>query len=616
MRLAKERVAKGEKLTLDLASWGRLGEAMATHEGMDVFVFGGIPGERVVAEVVRVHRKYAAARVLEVLDASPHRVEPPCPYFGDCTGCQWQHLGYAQQLLVKRAKVVDALRRVGQFEDPPVSPVAASPQEYGYRNHARLTVGDDGRLGFVNRETRKFVKIDSCRIMHQEINRPLAGLQGNCEETTQLSIRAGKETGNFLVQPRLFHPGVPMATGQESYTDTVGGRPFRVSSPSFFQVNVEQAEEVARVVRRSLNLTSKDVLVDAYTGVGAFAVLLAPHVDRVIAIEESSAAVADARHNTAGIGNVELMLGKTEDVLDRLPCQPDAVILDPPRAGCRPEALSKLCRLATPRVAYVSCDAETLGRDLKLLCDGGYRLEEVAALDMFPQTHHVECVAVLHRPAASGAETLVLASGSPRRRELLSELGLRFEVDTSGVDERVLPGETPQETVERLAQDKALAVAARRKAGHVIGADSMVVLDGRAMGKPADDEEARRMLRELRGSRHQVITGVAVVDAASGRRVVDSLTSHVTLRQLTDAEIETSIASGTPLDKAGAYAVQDRALRPAESWEGCYYNIVGLPLSRLSGMLEALGCNLPAAAKKALVQCCGAACDVETRRQP
>lgn len=614
--MAKERVAKGEKLTLDLTSWGRLGEAMAVHEGMDVFVFGGIPGERVTAEVVRVHRRYAAARVVDVLDPSPHRVDPPCSYFGDCTGCQWQHLDYAQQLDVKRTKVADALRRVGQFEDPPVSPVAASPQEYGYRNHARMTVGPEGRLGFVNRETRKFVNIDSCRIMHREINHRLAGLQGNCGETTQLSIRAGKDTGDFLVQPRLHHPGVLMETGQESYADTVGGKSFRVSSPSFFQVNVEQAEEVARVVRRSLNLTSRDVLVDAYTGVGAFAVLLAPHVDRVIAIEESSAAVADARHNTAGIENVELMLGKTEDVLDRLSCRPDAIILDPPRSGCRPEALTKLCRLAIPRIAYVSCDAETLARDLKLLCGGGYRLEEVAALDMFPQTHHVECVAALRRTEAWEAETLVLASGSPRRRELLDELGLNFEAETSGVDEGILPGESPKETVERLAGEKALAVAARRKSGYVIGADSMVVLDGRPMGKPADDGEARRMLRELRGSRHQVITGVAAVDAASGRRVVDSLTSRVTLRQLTDAEIEASIAAGTPLDKAGAYAVQDPELRPAESWEGCYYNIVGLPLCRMAGMLEALGCDLPATAAEALRERCEAACDVETRRQP
>ena len=614
MQLTKEHIAKGQKLTLDLTSWGRLGEAMAGYEGLDVFVFGGIPGERVVAEVVRVHRKYMAARVVEVLEPSQHRVEPPCPYFGDCTGCQWQHLDYPQQLDAKRAKVVDALHRVGQFADPPVAPVLASDQEYGYRNHARFTVGLGGALGFVNRETRRFVEVNECQIMHGEVNHHLAGLQRNCAETTQLSIRAGKETGEFLVQPRLALPQVPIATGQGSYTDTVDGTAFRVSSPSFFQVNVEQAAKVVQVVRHCLELTPDDVLVDAYTGVGVFAVLLAPHVKKVIAVEESSAAIADARYNISGIDNVELILGKTEDVLHRLGYKPDAMVLDPPRVGCRPEALTGLSRLATPRVAYVSCDAETLARDLRLLCDDGYRLKEIVPLDMFPQTHHVECVAILehHREPVPGP--LVLASSSPRRRELLQDLGMQFQVEHPAINEVMRPGEGPLEAVERFSEEKARAVAVGRDSGYVIGADSMVVFEDRAMGKPADREEARRMLRELRGSRHRVITAVTIIDATSGRCVSDSMTSHVTLREFTDAEIETSVASGTPLDKAGAYAVQDETLRPAESWEGCYYNIVGLPVCRLLAMLEGLGCGVPAGASLALRQRCGPGCNVDIRR--
>ena len=338
-----------------------------------------------------------------------------------------------------------------------------------------------------------------------------------------------------------------------------------------------------------MRLTDDDVLLDAYTGVGAFAILLAPYVKKVIAVEEASAAVADARENAGGVDNVEFMLGKTEDVLGRLSEKPDVVVLDPPRAGCQPQALRSLIQLAPPRVAYVSCHPETMARDLKHLC-GRYTLKQIVPLDMFPQTHHVECVALLEFAAAT--VPLVLASASPRRRELLSRLGLNFEVMPADVVEEIHPGESPQDTVARLSQSKALAVAGRIDSGYIIAADSMVALDGKAFGKPNDEAEARNMLRHLRGAHHQVTTGVTVIDVASGQRLTDIVTSDITLRNFTNEEIETSVRSGTPLDKAGAYAVQDEELRPAESWVGCYSNIVGLPLCRVGQMLEELGWDI------------------------
>jgi 23S rRNA (uracil1939-C5)-methyltransferase len=612
MQATKRQVAEGERITLGLTSWGRLGEAMAHEGGRDVFVFGGIPGERVIAEVARVRRKYVGARVVEVLEPSEHRVEPPCPYYGDCTGCQWQHFSYPAQLVAKRDKVVDALIRVGGFTGPPVSEVIPSPQEYGYRNHARFTVGRAGALGFVNRETRRFNRIDQCMLMHSGVNHILAQLQGNCGETTQLSIRSGKETGDFLVQPPMLGRSISVPTGQKSYLDSVDGKSFRVSSPSFFQVNIEQAAEVVRVLRRWLGLNPEQVLLDAYAGVGTFAILLAPYVKKVIAVEESSAAVADAKENTASIGNVEFALGKTEDVLGWLAEKPDVVILDPPRAGCQPQALHSLIKLAPPRVTYVSCDAETLARDLRLLCEGPYTLERVIPLDMFPQTHHVECVALLSYDGP-GVQ-LVLASASPRRRELLSAMGLPFRAAPANINEELHDGETPGAAVARLSLDKALAAATNLDTGYVIGADSLVVLNGQAMGKPADAAEAGRMLRELRGTRHQVTTGVTVVDAALGRRLTGGMTTDITLRNFTDAEIEASISSGTPMDKAGAYAVQDPVLHPAESWEGCYANIVGLPVCRVVEMLEELGCALPPRWAMPAPEACGPVCPLRLRR--
>ena len=409
-------LAPGDRITVALDSWGRLGEAMAQYQGWDVFVFGGIPGETVVAEVVKVHRRYASAHTVEVLEPSPDRVAPPCPYYGDCTGCQWQHLAYGRQLTVKRDLVVDALARVGGLENVSVADTVPSPEQYGYRNHARFTVRAGGSLGFVHRETRRFVRIDSCMLMHSGVNDILAKLQGRSGDTTQLSVRAGKETGDALIQPLIFHLELDLATGQKHYLDSVDGRRFKVSSPSFFQVNIEQASQLLKIVKDGLGLTGAEVLLDAYTGVGTFAVLLAPYVKKVLAVEESSAAVADARENAAGLDNVpldaiaptyagldnvEFLLGKTEDVLLRLTESPDAVILDPPRAGCQPVALESLVRLAPKRVAYVSCDAETLARDLKFLCQEAYSLEKVVPLDMFPQTHHVECIAFLDLAADS-----------------------------------------------------------------------------------------------------------------------------------------------------------------------------------------------------------------------
>ena len=622
MEIAERITQQGDRVTLLLTSWGRLGEAMAEFDGRNVFVAGGIPGERVVAEVVKVHRKYVSAKVVEVLEASPDRVEPPCPYYGVCTGCQWQHLSYDAQLKTKREKVTDALRRVGGLEDPPVSEVIPSPDQYGYRNHARFTINREGALGFVNRETRQFLRIEKCLLMHDGVNTLLEGLQDRCGETTQLSIRAGKYSGDYLIQPYLVHPDIKVPTGQKRYTESVDGRNFDVSSPSFFQVNVDQAAAAANLVRDRLHLTPDDVLLDAYTGVGTFAILLAPSVKQVIAVEESSAAVADAKQNAGELQNLDFILGRTEDVLRNLPVKPDVVVLDPPRSGCQPRALESLIELAPSRVAYISCDAETLGRDLKILCQGGYRLDEVAPLDMFPQTHHVECVAFLswdESSRESGSDStpasLTLASASPRRRELMDTLGLEFTVTPADLTEEPIPGESPQDMVRRLSQEKAQAVAATMNTGLVIGADSTVVFEGQAVGKPVDDDDARRMLRQLSGTTHHVATGLTVIDAASGRTLSDAMTSQITLRELSDQEIEASIASGVPRDKAGAYAVQDTELRPAADWEGCYNNIVGLPICRLLEMLRELGYRFPEGWSVPSAIACGEDCPVNGGRE-
>lgn len=389
------RLQPGHRLRLHLGEMGALGECQASVDGQSLWVFGGIPGEEVVAEVVRPRRGYIPARVVEVVRPSPHRVSPPCPYFWPCTGCQWQHIEYSYQLHLKREIVARALGTVPNLQGVPVRETLPSPQAFGYRNHARFTIGPQGKVGFVNRITREFVEINACLLMHPWINEALAHLQGKCGETTQLSIRYGVHTGQWLIQPALQEPTITLQTGQKVYEEALLGRRFRIASPSFFQVNTLQAERMVLAVKDALALDGTGLLVDAYAGVGTFAILLAPYVERVIAVEEAASAVEDARFNAYGITNIDFRQGKVEEVLTALEERPDTVIVDPPRQGCHPRALEAFQRLAVPKLIYISCNLETLVRDLSALARGPYQVAWVQPVDMFPQTHHIECLALL-----------------------------------------------------------------------------------------------------------------------------------------------------------------------------------------------------------------------------
>ena len=223
----------GERIRLSLERWGSFGEALARYDGREVLVFGGIPGEEVVAEVIKCRAEYTAALVVDVLDPSPHRVTPPCPYFGLCTGCQWQHIDYSHQLEIKRQMVLDALGHVGGFDTPHVSATVASTEQFGYRNHARFTVGRRyGDLGYVNRRSRRFVPIERCLLMHPWINEAVTQLQSRCTETSQLSLRYGVNTGDFLIQPALKNHTVPLSSGQKHYRESIGDREFRIAASS------------------------------------------------------------------------------------------------------------------------------------------------------------------------------------------------------------------------------------------------------------------------------------------------------------------------------------------------------------------------------------------------
>ena len=396
------RESDTETACLTLERFGTLGDTVAAFEGREINVFGGIPGEEAVCRIVRYRRRRKAvvsAIVTEVLEPSPHRVAAPCPYFGPCSGCQWQHIDYDHQLHLKREAVRQAVGEYGSLAGLEVGETLGADSVFGYRNHARFTVRRRGSLGFVNRITRRFVKIDECLLMAPGINELLGRLQGRSSATSQLSIRYGINSGDWLIQPRLSINEIGLETGQPHYSEEMEGRSFRIGSPSFFQVNTAQAGRLVGLVKDMLELDGSETVVDAYAGVGTFAVLLAEHSGRVIAVEESEAAVSDARVNISGVDNVELVLGKVEEVIDKLDVEPEAVVLDPPRAGCQPAVLEAVARWKPARVCYVSCDPSSLARDLDIMAGLGLAVESIVPVDMFPQTHHVECVAAL-RPAA------------------------------------------------------------------------------------------------------------------------------------------------------------------------------------------------------------------------
>ena len=228
------------------------------------------------------------------------------------------------------------------------------------------------------------------------INNVLSELQGKCEETTNLSVRVGISTGDTLIQPTLSSPSISTPTGQKWYLEEIKGRTFRVASPSFFQVNTKQAENLIDMVADCLDISNTDLLVDAYAGVGIFASTLARKARKVIAIEESHSAVEDAAETCVDIKNLEYIEGKTEEVLSELEDAIDALILDPPRVGCHPSALDAVLAKKPKKIAYVSCDPKSLARDLDILVAGGYTVQGISPVDMFPQTYHVECVASLN----------------------------------------------------------------------------------------------------------------------------------------------------------------------------------------------------------------------------
>lgn len=370
----------GGRHIVEVADLAFGGEGVARIGELVVFVPFVIPGESVEIELTELKKNFARAKLLRVLRGSTQRVAPRCRYFGDCGGCQYQHLAYPEQLRYKQHQIAELLRRIGKLPNLNVEEIRPSPREYGYRNRVMIRsqwnrVKQGLEIGFIRHDNRMVVDIEECIIAEPGVNDGIRDVRRN-----------PPPKGGIKVVVRQYPEG------------------WTVPPDSFFQNNSFLLPELVASIRDFLREQGSRFLIDLYCGVGFFAIELADMVERFAGVEFDRRAVQAARKNaeSRGLTHGEFLDGRTEQTFPRLigefPPRQTTVIIDPPRTGCAPETIQLLREQRPAQIIYVSCHPATLARDLHALCgDGAYRTERVRPFDMFPQTQHVECVADLRR---------------------------------------------------------------------------------------------------------------------------------------------------------------------------------------------------------------------------
>ena len=381
--MASTNLMVGQHLELDITDVAFGGDGIGRVENFVVFVPFVLEGERVEVEIVEIKRRYATADLVRVITPSPHRAEPVCAYYRQCAGCQYQHVEYLHQLQLKHKQIRDIFQRIGGIQEPPIEPVVASPKPYAYRN--KLVVHGPGKPGFWTLRGRAIIPIECCPIARDEINVQLAGLL-EADKHTTLRCNSAGQTWVFTESDEVIE-------------ETLLGKTLRVPLSSFFQVNREVIELAIEHTRQIFAGSGCSTLVDAYCGIGLFALFLG---GRVYGIEEDARAIRAANENAARLGltRYDFYPGKTERLLfyTLRQCKLDetCLILDPPRSGCGRPVLKTLREQRPRKIIYVSCAPPMLARDIKELLKSGYQLSRVTPFDMFPQTAHCEAVAELH----------------------------------------------------------------------------------------------------------------------------------------------------------------------------------------------------------------------------
>ncbi len=386
------------------------GTAVAMADGIVHFVRGALPGETVEAEITESKKNHRFARTTKVLEPSPHRISPPCPYFGICGGCRLQHAAYPYQLEMKRDVLRDVLRRIGKLEFPDIDVIPSEP--FGYR--ARGTFRLDARGPALLREaSHERVPIDRCLLMAEGINRVLPKLRDlpGSRGVDELRVLCNGEDTVLGFRDRRFEPdaaarleesGIAGARfadrgwGHPSLPFPIGDLRYTVGPGSFLQANWPvNLALIERLAKLCCGAGRKNRVLDLYAGAGNFALPIAAGGCEVVAVEGFDDSFRDLQQNIAGNGLSDRCRAVKSPVERfRSAGTFDIVLLDPPRTGLSPAARTLVGKIAAPRIAFVSCDPATLARDLAAL-SARYSVESVTMADFFPQTHHIETLAVL-----------------------------------------------------------------------------------------------------------------------------------------------------------------------------------------------------------------------------
>lgn len=405
-------------ITLILTSMAHGGSALGREVdgGRIIFVPYALPGEEVEVEIVTARERYAQARLRRVLRPSPDRVAPPCPHFGVCSGCHFQHIAYERQLVLKEQVVRDQLARIGGLVSPPVQPTIPNPEPYGYRIDLTLSPTPEGGVGLWSASQRQVIPIETCLIARPELQQLLQDVDIALPNLRKATLRVGDDASllaaleiedveppeidvDFPVSVALVLPDGAAANliGDNYLVQAVRGRDFRVSAGAFFYPSPPAAEKLVETVLALAHLHGQETVLELYSGVGTLTAFLAAAAAEVIAVEANEDAVADMAVNLADTDNVTVYAGVAEEVLPLLSLQPDVVVVDPPDEGMPASILQPLLQLAPARLVYVSGDVATLARDARYLIRGGYRLTQLQPIDMEPQTFRILTVSLWQR---------------------------------------------------------------------------------------------------------------------------------------------------------------------------------------------------------------------------
>lgn len=399
-RVPRGRSLAGERYTLDIGPVAHGGHCVSRHEGRVVFVRHTLPGERVVAEVTEGDEgsRFLRADAVEVLQASEDRVERPCPFSGPgrCGGCDFQHVRLPGQRALKAAVVREQLRRLAGLDvDVAVEAVPGDHDGLGWRTRIQFAVDDDGYAGLRRHRSREVVPVDHCPLGDLRLPSVAGRTWPGADAVEALCSSAGER---LVVETRGRETSY--VDGPEVLHESAAGRPFEVTGSGFWQVHPGAAEALLTAVLDGLDPQPGESAADLFSGVGLFSAFLGERVGptgRVTAVESDPRAVEDATRNLADLPQVEVVGDRVERALRRgaVGRRCDVVVLDPPRVGAKRDVVAGVASLSPRAVAYVACDPSALARDVAAFAEGGYVLSSLRGFDIFPMTHHVECVAML-----------------------------------------------------------------------------------------------------------------------------------------------------------------------------------------------------------------------------